>query len=145
MKKFLPFLAVIVAIAAVIGIAAANKDDNKNTSNPAPTSLTSSNESMGNMNNNSPPPSSESSSSNKVTIANFSFSPANITVKKGTTVTWTNNDSVSHTVTADSGNGPDSELLSNGQSYSFTFNDVGTFSYHCTPHPDMHGKVTVTE
>lgn len=81
-----------------------------------------------------------------VTIQNFAFAPANITVKKGTTVTWTNKDSAAHTVTeTDSQAGPDSGDLNTGKSYSFTYTAVGTFKYHCAIHPDMVGTVTVTE
>jgi amicyanin len=79
---------------------------------------------------------------NEVAIENFAFSPATIKVKKGTTVTWTNNDSVEHTITGDSG-GPDSELIGQGDTYTFTFNETGTFDYHCKPHPSMVGKVIV--
>lgn len=81
-----------------------------------------------------------------VTIENFAYSPADITVKKGTTVTWTNKDSTAHTVTENDGKaGPDSGTMDNGKSYSFTYNTVGTFKYHCTFHPNMLGTVTVTE
>lgn len=79
---------------------------------------------------------------NEVAIEDFAFSPATIKVKKGTTVTWTNNDSVEHTVTGDNG-GPDSELIAQGDTYSYTFNETGTFDYHCKPHPSMVGKVIV--
>ncbi|MGF7228433.1 MAG: cupredoxin domain-containing protein [Candidatus Saccharibacteria bacterium] len=82
-----------------------------------------------------------------VAIQNFSFSPMAITVKVGTKVTWTNKDSTSHTVTADSGAADafDSGTLATGQSYSHTFSKAGTFAYHCTFHSDMHGTVTVTD
>lgn len=86
---------------------------------------------------------SESTSQDTVTIANFAFSPATITVKTGSTVIWTNEASVAHTVTSDSGNELDSPLLSQGKSYSHTFSQAGTFSYHCTPHPNMKGTVIV--
>lgn len=83
---------------------------------------------------------------NSVTIQDFAFSPANITVKTGTKVTWTNKDSMPHTVTeTDSLNGPKSDTLSPGQSYSFTFTAPGTYHYHCTIHSGMTGTVTVTE
>ncbi|MBI2029740.1 cupredoxin family copper-binding protein [Candidatus Gottesmanbacteria bacterium] len=78
-----------------------------------------------------------------ITIANFAFSPQTITFKKGSTVTWTNEDNVGHTVTSDTGTQLNSPLLSKGQSYSKTFNETGTFSYHCTPHPNMKGTVIV--
>lgn len=80
-----------------------------------------------------------------VSITNFAFNPGNITVKKGTTVTWTNKDAVAHTVTETDGQtGPKSGDLNQGQSYSFTFNTVGTFKYDCSIHPYMTGTVTVT-
>lgn len=90
--------------------------------------------------------SSQAVSTDAVTIQNFAFSPASITVKKGSTVTWTNNDATGHTVTESDGQtGPASQLLSNGQKYSFTFNQTGTFRYHCTIHSEMTGTVTVTQ
>lgn len=83
-------------------------------------------------------------STNSVVMSNLAFSPANITVTAGTTVTWTNNDSVNHTVTGDSG-GPSSGQISGGQSYSFTYSTAGTFPYHCGDHANMTGTVTVTQ
>ncbi len=80
---------------------------------------------------------------NSVTIENFAFSSDDITVKKGTTVTWTNKDSAAHTVTADDGNGPNSQTLAQGDSYSFKFDKAGTFKYHCQIHSSMTGTVTV--
>jgi plastocyanin len=71
-----------------------------------------------------------------------SFSPASITVTKGTTVTWTNNDDLSHTVTSDTGIF-NSGVLNTGQTFRFTFNNIGTFNYHCSIHPFMVGKVIV--
>lgn len=81
-----------------------------------------------------------------ISIQGSSFQPATITVKKGTTVTWTNQDSVSHTVTNDDSgaSGPNSGLLGQGQKYSFTFDTAGTFMYHCNTHTSMHGVVVVT-
>ena len=82
-----------------------------------------------------------------VTIENYAFSPESITVKVGTKVTWTNKDSVGHTVTADkpSADAPNSDVFMQGKSYSFTFTKAGTYNYHCTPHPYMKATVTVTE
>lgn len=81
---------------------------------------------------------------NKITAQNFAFSPAVVTVKMGTTVTWTNEDSAPHTV-ADKPNGDmfKSNTLNQGQSYSFTFNKAGEYDYFCTIHPNMTGKVIV--
>lgn len=80
-----------------------------------------------------------------VAIEGSAFSPASLTVKKGAKVTWTNQDSFQHTVTVDSGSGPASGQLSQGQSYSYTFNTVGVYSYHCADHSFMTATVTVTE
>lgn len=76
-----------------------------------------------------------------VSIEDYKFSPANIVISKGTKVTWTNKDSSMHTATA-SGKF-DSGDLDMGESYSFTFEEAGTFDYICTPHPYMVGKITV--
>lgn len=82
-----------------------------------------------------------------VTVRNHAYSPARLTIKKGTTVTWTNQDAVQHDITPDnpSGDWKQSNLLSRGQSYSVTFNETGTFTYFCTPHPEMTGSVTVVD
>lgn len=83
---------------------------------------------------------------NAVSIVNMSFSPAALTVAKGTTVTWTNNDTVGHTVTETDGQtGPASATVAPGKTYSFTFATAGTFKYHCSIHPTMTGTVVVTE
>jgi len=78
-----------------------------------------------------------------VEIKGFAFNPETITISKGTTVIWTNSDSVSHTVTG-IGNDIDSQILGLGQTYSFIFNEAGTFEYQCHIHPSMKGKVIVT-
>jgi amicyanin len=78
-----------------------------------------------------------------VEIKGFAYAPATIKVKPGTTVTWTNRDSAAHTVTKEGNTGPDSELLGKDESYSFTFNEAGTYSYFCKPHPYMKGTVIV--
>ena len=77
-----------------------------------------------------------------VQIKGFAYNPATITVPKGTTVTWTQLDSgVQHTVT---GNDFDSRNINAGDTFSWTFNKVGTFSYSCSNHPNMIGTVVVT-
>ena len=75
-----------------------------------------------------------------VSVANFSFNPATITINKGDTVIWTNQDPVSHQIAGAGLNGP---VMSKGQSYSFAFNTTGTFAYHCAIHPSMTGTVVV--
>lgn len=81
---------------------------------------------------------------NHVNIDGFAFEPDTITVKKGATVTWTNLDSAEHTATSDDGLF-DSGLLAKGESWSFTFEEVGSYGYYCIPHPFMTGTVVVTE
>jgi len=77
-----------------------------------------------------------------VSIAHFAFSPSAVAVQAGGTVTWTNNDSVSHTVTSDDGSFA-SQTLAPGASFSHTFATAGTISYHCAIHPSMKGSVSV--
>src|SRR5512141_2644162 len=72
-------------------------------------------------------------STNAVTVSNYNFSPSSITVKTGTTVTWTNNDGVTHSITADDGSF-DTGLIGAGKSESITFAKAGTFTYHCKVH-----------
>ncbi len=76
-----------------------------------------------------------------VQIKDFEFTPNTLTIKVGSTVTWTNGGST-HTVTADDGSF-DSGQLQNGKSYSRTFDSAGTFTYHCSIHPFMKAQVTV--
>lgn len=80
----------------------------------------------------------------QITIGDFTFIPKAISINKGDTVVWTNIDSVSHTVTSDSGSELASELLAKGDKYSHTFNAVGTYNYHCTPHPNMKATIIVS-
>ena len=77
-----------------------------------------------------------------VTIDNFAFGPTPITVKAGTTVTWTNNDDIPHTVRAVDGSFH-SKAMDSADSYSFTFTTPGVYSYFCSLHPKMVGKVVV--
>lgn len=97
-----------------------------------------------------------------VTIPEGAFDPANaataydpldLEVRVGTTVTWTNDDSVAHTVTSGESDGTtgeadgvfDSGFLDPGATFSYTFDEVGEFPYYCLPHPWMRAVVTVTE
>ncbi|MDE1970261.1 MAG: cupredoxin family copper-binding protein [Patescibacteria group bacterium] len=78
-----------------------------------------------------------------VIVKNFAFNPSMLTIKRGTRVTWVNNDNVSHTVTSDDGNLFNSGTLAPGRSFSFTFTTVGTMTYHCGVHPSMKGQIVV--
>jgi plastocyanin len=118
-------LASLAIIAASLGILGCSKDS----SNPSGTSSSSQN----------PPP----SQSNTVTMINISYSPSTLTVSKGTTVTWQNNDGVTHTSTSDDGLW-DTGNIAPGSSKGVTFSIAGTFKYHCTIHgPNMSGTIVV--
>ncbi|MDO8528533.1 MAG: cupredoxin family copper-binding protein [Nanoarchaeota archaeon] len=78
-----------------------------------------------------------------VKISNFAFSPSTLTINVGGKVVWTNMDSAPHTVVSDSGNEISSSSLSNGGTYSHTFNTAGTYDYHCSIHPSMKGTIVV--
>ena len=81
---------------------------------------------------------------NAITIQNMAFSPATLTVKVGDKVTWTNQDSVGHSATADD-NSFDTGVLGQGQSGSATFSKAGTYTYHCIVHPNMKATIIVTQ
>lgn len=77
-----------------------------------------------------------------VSINNYRFAPDNVNIYKGETVQWNNRDSVAHDVTFDKFN---STTLKKFAIYSHTFNEAGTFEYHCSLHPTMKGTITVKE
>ncbi len=78
----------------------------------------------------------------KISIADMKFS-APLTVTPGATVTVVNSDSVEHTVTADSGNAFNAEVGDNGTATFTAPTQPGTYAYHCTYHPSMHGQLIV--
>ncbi|HVV13580.1 cupredoxin family copper-binding protein [Amycolatopsis sp.] len=82
----------------------------------------------------------------QVAIKNYAYDPAALTVAVGDTVTWTNDDTAPHTVTVSDGpvkfNSPN---LQQGQTFTYTFTQAGTYSYYCAVHPDMKATVTVTD
>jgi plastocyanin len=75
-------------------------------------------------------------------LGNRAYSPDSLDVTVGTTVTWTNTDSVSHTSTSNA-SGWNSGTLGPGRTFSFVFQNAGTFQYHCSIHPGMVGTVVV--
>ena len=94
----------------------------------------------------SPAPSGSSSSvsipAGASTLTTTAFSPDVADIQAGPTITWTNRDSVSHTSTSD-GSGWNSGSVAPGGQFAFTFQNAGTFSYHCTIHPNMIGTIVV--
>jgi plastocyanin len=81
-------------------------------------------------------------SGTEVTIKDLAFTPATLTVAVGSTVTWTNEDAATHTVTADDGSF-DSGSLAQGDTFTQTFDTAGTYAYHCTMHPSMVAEIVV--
>ena len=78
-----------------------------------------------------------------VAIDNFAFSPATLKVKVSQKVSWTNEQpGVAHTVTADGGTFD--HPMPSGATFSFAFTKAGSFAYHCTMHPSMHGTIVVS-
>jgi plastocyanin len=91
----------------------------------------------------------EAESGAKVSMKDISFQPSNVTVAKGGSVTWTNDDSVGHDVTKESGPGPEFKSgdpggIAGGDAFTQKFNTPGSIKYVCTVHPGMEGTVTVT-
>ncbi|MEO6728755.1 MAG: cupredoxin domain-containing protein [Candidatus Dojkabacteria bacterium] len=132
MKNSMVILLIIVVV-AVVGISAAvllnSNNTTVNTSNSTtPTPVT-------------PPttPPTGTSAKSDVSIANMSF-PLSTIINKGQTVVWTNNDSVSHTVTSDLFN---SGTIAPGGTFTHQFDTAGTFTYHCNFHSNMVGTVVV--
>lgn len=142
MRNWLIGIIVIIVVGAVAFVAL---------SRPAQSPPSNSSNSSQNTTQQTQADNSQATAAESVHIQDYTFMPQNLTVKKGTKVTWTNEDSVRHNVVSESDspqkglNGP---LLAKGESYSFTFDTVGTYKYYCTPHASMssmHATVTVTE
>jgi plastocyanin len=117
----------IVALAAAAAACSSS-------SSPSPSSTT------------SPPTSGASAAvsipNNARTLTTSAFGANPLVVSAGTTVTWTNNDTIAHDAAADGGMW-NSGILSPGQSFPFRFTTAGTFTYKCTLHPNMVGTITV--
>jgi plastocyanin len=84
----------------------------------------------------------QTAASAAVKIDNFSFGPAAVTVPVGTTVTWTNQDDIPHTVVS-TDNVFKSKALDTDDKFSFVFTKPGTYSYFCSIHPKMTGQIIV--
>jgi plastocyanin len=87
--------------------------------------------------------SGSNTSSSAVKISDFKFTPATSTVKGGAQVSVTNDDSTAHTATADDGNSFDTGTLDPGSSGTISVTKAGSYAYHCSIHPFMHGKLVV--
>ena len=87
-------------------------------------------------------PKAIAAASGAVTIADFTYSPTSITIDVGDTITWNNDGPTPHSATANDGSF-DTGILKKGQSGAHTFNQAGSFSYYCKPHPFMKATVVV--
>lgn len=151
MKTVIGIIAAVLLVGIVGGFIVMNKDDDSTVSNTTTPPSQATNMPTPDMPTDGRPASDASvpdaSQSNTVIMSNLAFSPSTLTVKKGTTVTWSNQDDAQHDVNPD--NPTDefkkSALFGKGGSYSVTFNTAGTYTYKCTPHPFMKGTVVVTE
>jgi plastocyanin len=85
---------------------------------------------------------SEDKAANQVSVDNFSFGPATLTVAVNTTVTWVNKDDVPHTIASTDGLFK-SKALDTDDKYTYTFTKAGTYNYFCSIHPKMVGKIVV--
>lgn len=101
--------------------------------------------SIGGMGTPQPTPPLPSNVANVIAIKDFVFTPSDITIKAGSTVSWVNQGSASHQVVADTSSAVQfsSKELPSGTSYSFTFSKPGTYPYHCGIHQSMVGIITV--
>jgi amicyanin len=136
----LVIVAVVIVAALLAVVAFAGKDDTNKTGDDM-------NGMHMNSTQNSDKTANDAVATNEVEIEDYAFKPEIIKVKVGTTVTWTNKDSVEHNIVADeqSDDAPNGPLLNKGESYSFTFEKTGTYGYHCDPHPYMKATVIVEE
>jgi plastocyanin len=82
-------------------------------------------------------------SANGISIDNFTFNPPTVTVKAGTTVTWTNKDDIPHGIASANNAFTRSKALDTDDGFSFTFTTPGTYQYFCYIHPHMTGTIVV--
>jgi plastocyanin len=128
MRRIALLLGALLAVAAVAGCGSSNSSS---TSTAAATTSTSAAASGG--------------GAVAIKMQNIAFDPKDVSVKVGQKVTWTNDDSVDHNVTANSGADFKSKDFGNGGTFSFTPTKAGTIKYVCTLHPGMTATLTVTK
>jgi plastocyanin len=124
MKKYILGISLMIAV-VVVGIAACSKSDSTNTPQPPDTT----------------PP---TTAATKVSIKDFAFSPATVTIKPGESVEWTNADAAPHTATDVAGSF-DSGTLATNEKFTRKFATAGTFTYHCTIHSMMATATVVVQ
>lgn len=142
MKKLIGVIGVVVAVLVIVFVAMGSSDT-ETASTDEFTDQSSQSDAAANTGTDTPEQSADT-----IEIRDFKYAPEKMTVKKGTTVTWKNFDNTKHNVVFDdesAGEVEGGKLIGNGEEVSFTFNEVGDFSYFCEPHPYMKASVTVTE
>ena len=137
---------IIVVLISIVLIVASTKNTNTNNPNSLSSSISSADHmisSGSSILSGDHMISSNSLSQGKVdiSISNFNF-PAQVNVSKGQEVVWTNNDSVNHTVTFQDGSVTSGNIAPGG-TFTYKFNSLGDFTYSCSIHPNMIGKITV--
>lgn len=146
-------VAIIIVIVVILGLYFLMRGTSPAvTPTPENTSSTGTNSKPNGANTTTPNPSSAFTPSpaapalayHPILIQGYAFSPATITIKKGDTITWTNMDHSGHSILGDNNVGPLSSTLNFQDTYSYTFDTVGTFNYHCGFHQTMKGTVIVT-
>jgi amicyanin len=140
MKNQKVMIGVIVAVIVIVGgvvAAGGKKSDTASTSTSSSSSPSTSKSSDAS--------SSAAVATTAVEIKDYMFAPMITKVNVGDTITWTNMDGVHHNVVADtkSDSAPNGPLIGKGETYSFKFTKAGSYSFHCEPHPYMHGTVIV--
>jgi len=146
-----PILFCLVALSALVFLAACGGSATNTASGATPTTAPTATPTTGIT---STPTATATQASNGQTVmittdssGSFAFSPATLTVKAGTTVTWKNTTAASHTVTSDDGKSFDSgmanPITAQSGTFSHTFTTAGTFAYHCAIHPFMKATIVV--
>ncbi len=146
MKRTIAIISIvlIVGVVAVVAIAGFGDDNDADNANKTTTNTTDTSEITADTGSETDV---EEPQLNEVSIKDLAFAPETLTIAKGTTVIWTNNDDVQHDITPDSpsDNFVASSLLSEGETYNITFSVPGTYTYHCSLHPHMKATIVVTE
>lgn len=124
---------ILLALSAVVALAAAGCGSSNSSSTSSGSSTSGSSTAA-----------SSSGGGVAIKMQNIAFDPKAVSVKVGQKVTWTNDDSVDHNVTSQSGETIKSDNFGKGGTFSFTPTKAGTIKYVCTIHPGMTATLTVT-
>lgn len=153
-KHIKPVLVCLVALSAILLLAACGGSTDTGTGTTPTTGTTNTTAATPTTGATSTPTATAAQTGNGQTVmimtdssGSFAFSPATLTIKAGTTVTWKNTTAAPHTVTSDDGKSFDSgtskPIAAQNGTFSFTFTTPGTFAYHCEIHPFMKAKIIV--